>query len=292
MAFRSAANAVGTTGTKPAGVVSGDILVAHIIDEGNHTITPPASGGWTQIDNARDAGLIVRYASFWKLAGGSEPSTYAWTITGATYTEINIAAFSGRDTTTPINAHGLTDAVGNTATPSIPSVTTTVANTDLSVGLSEWFGKDWSGFTPTGFSFDTGESTSGALDSASFHKAQAASGATGTTAVTWSSASAGNPHSVTVVALAPAGGASTTQTLTSTARITASTSKTLTSTARITKTGVQKTLTSTARIGLITPKTLTSTARITATTPRTLTSTARITKTGVTRRSARRRASA
>lgn len=208
IAFRDAKNATGSTSvtiTKPTGTVSGDVLILHIITETNKVIT---ATGWTQIDNVVSAGTVLRYASYYKVAGGSEPASYTINVASGTYTEGIIACYSGVDNTTPINAHTTAEASGSTSTPTIPSVTTTVANTMLSVGLSEWFGKDWSGFTPTGFTRDAGITTSAGLDVGSFHEAVAASGATGTTAVTWSSASAGNVHSITVVALAPAGGGS------------------------------------------------------------------------------------
>ena len=71
---------------KPTGTVSGDLIVAAIgiaDDVGTLTITPPS--GWTsQTDLAYAAGGAQHLAVFTKTAGGSEPSTYSFTLSGTT----------------------------------------------------------------------------------------------------------------------------------------------------------------------------------------------------------------
>src|SRR5678809_1327938 len=144
IAFRAAANASGTSSVvcnKPTGTASGDILVAHVISEGSHAFT---FTGWTQIDNfTTTSGTTLRIASYWKLAGGSEPSTYTISIASGTYAELLIAAYSGVDNTAPVDAHTTLEDNGSASNP-IPSVTASVTNTMISIGLNEWFGKDLS----------------------------------------------------------------------------------------------------------------------------------------------------
>ena len=210
IAFRSAANAASTTCNAPSSVASGDILVAWVLDEGNHTITPPS--GWTQIDNfLLSSSTVIRQAAFWKLAGGSEPSTYTWTITGSTYTEVDIAAYTGVDTSTPINAHVTASQDGSSSAPTVPNITTTVANCVLAMGINEWFGNAWVTADIGGsvWTFDSGVTSSTAFDMGSFHRAVTTATTYGGESVAYDSGLGGNAHSMIVVALQPASGSLT-----------------------------------------------------------------------------------
>lgn len=132
MPYRSSATATSTTATltcsKPAGVVSGDVLIA-IIGYYNPTapITPPS--GWTLGDsgsNGNNAGAWYR-----KAAGGSEPSTYSWTFTGSDESEVVILAYSGIDTTTPVGAYSKNTATGGDGGVVATGVTATNAGSLL-----------------------------------------------------------------------------------------------------------------------------------------------------------------
>ena len=127
---------------KPAGTVVDDLLIA-AVNHGvtisfldNVTITPPS--GWTQIDHGQcDNNQCVEcvLGVWYKLAGGSEPSDYTFTLSefielapGA----INMAAggiprYSNVDPVDPINASGAD--TGTTSSPTTPNVTTTVVDT-------------------------------------------------------------------------------------------------------------------------------------------------------------------
>lgn len=120
--------------TKPTGTVSGNLLVA--IFEwyvGNLGSLP---SGWTTIDTHNegvtswgDGGLATAY----KIAGGSEPANYTFTVgtngfslaSGAQGTMMRI---SGHDAVTPINAHTI-GAIDSSSPFTTPSVTTTVVDT-------------------------------------------------------------------------------------------------------------------------------------------------------------------
>lgn len=140
VAFRSAASAdnassTNHTVTKPAGVVSGDVLLAILTFNANAvTVTPPA--GWTLVDALDDTGHAQHSHVFHRVAGGSEPSSWTFTTSGAVASTTSATAWTGVDTTTPIDAHA-TNLIAATTKPllALPALTTTVANAML-VGVA------------------------------------------------------------------------------------------------------------------------------------------------------------
>ncbi|MDH3397302.1 MAG: right-handed parallel beta-helix repeat-containing protein, partial [Acidimicrobiia bacterium] len=121
--------------TKPAGIAVDDLLIAQImIDIDDVTFTPPA--GWTLIREDDYIGNSVAQVLFYKVATGSEPADYTFTFDKSEDNVGSISAFSGVDTSIPIDAHGGQMALSGN--PIAPSITTTVRNT-LLVGF---FGVD------------------------------------------------------------------------------------------------------------------------------------------------------
>ena len=91
-------NNASLTINKPTGVASGDVMIANLV-EVNSLTAPTAPAGWTSIDGRSLAGGTNRYARiFYKVAGGSEPTSYTFTVpTGFTVTATGgIVAFSRR----------------------------------------------------------------------------------------------------------------------------------------------------------------------------------------------------
>lgn len=98
----SATNASSTntslTITKPTGVVSGDIMIANIATRNSGA--NPSLAGWTLISGAAIDGGTTRGALLYKVAGGSEPANYTFTLgAGSNNNEGTIVAFSGVDVT-------------------------------------------------------------------------------------------------------------------------------------------------------------------------------------------------
>jgi putative nucleotidyltransferase with HDIG domain len=91
----------GTTLTigKPAGVVAGDVMIVNIAKVGNNT-TAPSLNGWTLIDGRSLNGGTLRYgAVLYKVAGSSEPASYAFALGFGTYGAVgSILAFYNVDT--------------------------------------------------------------------------------------------------------------------------------------------------------------------------------------------------
>lgn len=79
----------GTNGTdftinRPAGVASGDLMVASVITNGNLTATTPT--GWTSVRRTMqtDSGTAVTMFVYKRTAGSSEPSSWSSTLSGST----------------------------------------------------------------------------------------------------------------------------------------------------------------------------------------------------------------
>lgn len=92
-------DASGLTQNKPAGVAQGDVLVSAVYASCTRgTLAAPA--GWTRIGRGTlDFGgaTIGEADAWWKVAGASEPSTYAWTGSAVTDCGVVMAAFRNID---------------------------------------------------------------------------------------------------------------------------------------------------------------------------------------------------
>jgi hypothetical protein len=119
----SAANASGSSSDvigQPAGVISGEVLVATITAAGTGAITPPS--GWTVIS---DTTTTLRQTSFYHVTATGEPASWSWTLGSVRAATGGIIAYSGVSTSVPINASAV--GSGTTGNPTAPSVTTNFA---------------------------------------------------------------------------------------------------------------------------------------------------------------------
>jgi uncharacterized repeat protein (TIGR01451 family) len=148
---------------KPTGVVSGDVMIANLVQV--NSLTPPtAPAGWTLIDHRSLAGGTARYASvFYKVAGGAEGGSYTFTVpTGATVTATGaIVAFSCVDTTGgflvgggtggPFDvAPGIISVQASSTAVAATSITTATANAAvIMLGQAAASAPTWSGWTTT-----------------------------------------------------------------------------------------------------------------------------------------------
>ncbi|MDH3539577.1 MAG: right-handed parallel beta-helix repeat-containing protein, partial [Acidimicrobiia bacterium] len=128
----SAQNTTSITINTPPGVVAGDVMIAQVTaHEKWDEVTPPA--GWTFIRSDRSVGQEVSQGLWWKVASGSEPPSYTWTIDKNATMSGSISAYTGVDTSNPIDAHG-GQINSNTTAVQAPSITTRTQST-LLVGL-------------------------------------------------------------------------------------------------------------------------------------------------------------
>lgn len=117
---------------KPSGTIEGDLLIAHcgVVTTAGAVWSAPV--GWTLIREATAVGATsLTAATFYKIAGGSEPASYTFTATGGGTTIVKeIHRFNAHDATTPINVSAIATllAAALDPDPDSPSVTTTVVN--------------------------------------------------------------------------------------------------------------------------------------------------------------------
>jgi RHS repeat-associated protein len=181
--FRAASSVASTpvtsiTVNKPTGVLTNDVLIAGIATF-TAAITPPS--GWTLVRS--DSGSVVQ-TLYTHVVGASEPSNYTWTfgviVTSAAGT---IVAYSGVDTTTPVDVSG---GQANASSTSItaPSITTTGAN-ELIVGFFA-IAKLTTTTAPSGMNerADQGANGTVAISQETADVVQAIAGATGTKVAT------------------------------------------------------------------------------------------------------------
>lgn len=129
---RASAGVTNLTVTKPAGTASNNVMVAAVSWRNGslRTLTVPA--GWTQIGTNAYSTTSHGEAAFYKVAGGSEPASYTFTINTNTAERwsVGIATFTNVDNTTPVDAQGQRVNASSTSVTA-PAVTPSVANTML-----------------------------------------------------------------------------------------------------------------------------------------------------------------
>ncbi len=118
---------------KPAGTVSGDLLLAVYLggDPGTGNL---ARAGWAQQVWSASGGACIAL-SF--IAGGAEPTSYAFTNNSGSLVTCGvgfIVGYSGVDNTTPMDVTATTGSFSNTFSHLAPSITT-VTNGAMLVGL-------------------------------------------------------------------------------------------------------------------------------------------------------------
>mgnify|MGYP000337719593 FL=1 len=140
IAYRAAATVTefgGSTSVvcnRPTGVVSGDVMVAFVFiyDNPAGAVTGVPSG-WTEITQAQQFQVSRYQRAYYKVAGGSEPASYTWTVNNLDTVNIGIVAYSGVDNATPLDATS-TSSSGTSANRTATGLTTATDNAWLVLG--------------------------------------------------------------------------------------------------------------------------------------------------------------
>lgn len=119
----------GLTIPKPAGTLTGDVMLASVsITPSTVTITPPV--GWTLVNTVTQGSATTsKLVTYYRVAGVGEPASYTWSFSGGTHSGAvgGIMSFSGVDNLTPIDTQAGNATVSATS-HTAPSVTTSQAN--------------------------------------------------------------------------------------------------------------------------------------------------------------------
>jgi hypothetical protein len=211
--YRASASAGAASGTltltvnKPTGTVNGDVMIAAItVRPSGAAITAPA--GWTLIrETSQASGTSSKQSTYYKTAGGSEPSNYSWSLSSSTGSAGGIATFYNINTSNPVNVEN-GQATASSLSHVTPTVTTTVANTMMVATHSFASSANWTppaGMTEVVDRASTGVPNTNGISIEISYAAKAATGATGTkTATASANAKNGVAQILTLVSTASA----------------------------------------------------------------------------------------
>lgn len=217
------ANAISVTCTKPSGTVSGDVLVAFWGVRASKTqaqCTLPSGWSYAIFEGGQNPSLAVAY----KVAGGSEPADYTFTLNASTNQGVIIGRFSGVDTTTPSDVA----ASSNTGTSTTLTATGITTVTNGAMVLSSFVlnltGDSYSISTPSGMTLIQ-ESEVSIVNLEAHYVEQATAGATGDKTSTLETS--GPSYASILWALRPSSSGATTLTVQDSAHAHAAESKVL-----------------------------------------------------------------
>ena len=201
IALRSSSSVTNNAGStldlpKPSGVAAGDVLLAQVTYNSTGAITPPA--GWSLVRSDVNSTLL-RQSVYVHVAGSSEPATYTWTLAAAHGAAGAILAYTGVDTTNPVDVSN--GGASHSTAVTAPSMTTTAPGDQL-VGF---FGaKGPTTFAPpAGMTEQTESSLNVSGEKITAESADSALGAAGATGV-WTATSSALVYGIgQLVALRP-----------------------------------------------------------------------------------------
>ena len=132
--FKSASNNSSGTQTcivnKPAGTVSGDVLVASWASRADITdVAMVLPSGWVKAAYLDADTPTIKVA--YKVCGGSEPATYTFDAGSTVAHSVAISRYAGVDNSTPMDATATTNSGTSGTTMTAPSITTVTTNAML-----------------------------------------------------------------------------------------------------------------------------------------------------------------
>ena len=197
----------------PSDAAEGDLLIAQIAYSASGAITPPA--GWNVIDVLTHPTKPIMQGLYWRAATANEPAEYGFTIDSGKYDTVTgaIAAYTGIDTSDPIDAVAGSASDAGATSVVAPSVST---SQDNSVVVGFITARDDGSFVPPSGTTERWDFMSaGGVDSiaetvaAGFDETVASAGSTGTRTATAEVSDGGIGH---LVALRTAGSTTSTET--------------------------------------------------------------------------------
>lgn len=205
IAFRSAATNTSDAGpnvnvNKPTNTASGDVMIASIRGGLSSGAATTAPAGWVLIDTATVTSRFI--TTFYKVAGGSEPGSYAFVINASHTGGGAIMSFSGVNNAAPIDNAGASESsnTGTGTTTSTTAFNTVKANTMIVAAF--FCGAGTAMATASGMTeqYDITAGDGGAFQMSGDTALQAATGSTGSKTATCTS---GTTWATYMTALAP-----------------------------------------------------------------------------------------
>ncbi|MFJ5696813.1 PKD domain-containing protein, partial [Arthrobacter sp. NPDC093139] len=171
----------------PTGRAAGDVLVASFTADKNPTVAVPA--GWTAITSGLSIGTGARVFAYYRVVGSADPASYTWTLSTAVKWGGGITAYTGVNTTTPLDSTVATAVNSSfTATSIAVGSITTASNGALLIGGLGFDSSSPAATAPTGWT-ERWETTGGQVAEQA-DRTQATAGAAGTATWTFSTAKA------------------------------------------------------------------------------------------------------
>ena len=175
----TATGATSVSVTKPTGVQANDLLVAHVMVTGNATASL-AGSGWTPVTSGTAANAGTQ-ASFYKIAGGSEPASYSFTWTTNRSAVATVTAYYGVKSTSALDIFSAVGSTNNTTSVTAGTLTTT-ANDDI---VLAFFGSvSNSTYTPPGGWNERGDVGTTGISGSTADQIKLTAGATGNAVAT------------------------------------------------------------------------------------------------------------
>ncbi|RLD03688.1 MAG: hypothetical protein DRI32_07005, partial [Chloroflexi bacterium] len=129
--------------SRPTNISAGDLIIVTIHIDENVTVSSLPSGFSAISANSGSHSTRATLATFWKIATGSEPANYSFTISGSISSNDRIfsSRITGHNSTNPIgNSRGVTAYLGYPTMDYmrlvIPSINTTTANSMLVAAMT------------------------------------------------------------------------------------------------------------------------------------------------------------
>lgn len=222
MAFRSSNSASASTSVNtitvsaPTGTATGDVMVGSAsTDQASETVTLPT--GFTALPSSTQSSTLdgATMACATKAETGTPPASYVFSFGAFTSVAAVVAAYTGRDTTTPVHkSAGTASSTGGTSPRSmaITSVTTTLAGCDfVYLGSADWNGTAATGYAPPTNYTERADVISGGFASITLDDWENQAATSGGTVTGTASASSGSAGFMAFwIALAPSGGVAAT----------------------------------------------------------------------------------
>ena len=170
----------------PAGVKSGDTLLAQVGAAATGSVTLTAPAGWSLSGSSSSSNGNRIQAVYLRVAGSAEPSSYTWTSNSAVSAVGGIAAYYNVNTTKRIDVSTSVFHSASSTSVMIPSVTTTQNNDQLIVFMTTFAGENPGQWTmPTGVSTEwVAEDAALGISAGFVDTPVPAAGATGSAAAT------------------------------------------------------------------------------------------------------------